>query len=308
MKRIIMNLAVFILAGMIFPSLLPAGKIYLKDGSIELSDKIWETDQFIHFILSGTKSVEIRFSKNIVDKIEYNDGTIKALDYREKANEDEPEKIKPKNSVTPVKPTEIRAFTNLYLSEEAKQKILWENRGLVFYDPRRKERFWARRDARFGRLEQAIEALSAQYNRPPDWIEKYMGEENELTAIHKNLINQVEREMAGSEIVYPPEAGESPKIETSAVPEKKTIAPLNKPQKPIPPKSTKNGLKFYDPRRPEKYWSSANDHHQTLNDAIKALARHYRVTPQWIESHMGSTNELEDIHRHIQQSLEQVTR
>lgn len=305
MKRIISNLAVFILAGLIFPTLLPAGKIYLKDGSIELSDKIWETDQFIHFILSGTKSVEIRFSKNIVDKIEYNDGKIRALDDREKPSEGEPEEINPERSATPVKPPDTQTSANLYLSEEAKQKILWENRGLMFYDPRREKRFWASRNARFSSLEQAVEALSAQYNRPPDWIEKYMGEENELTAIHKNLIDQMEREMAGSESVSQPEPGESPKIETPAVPVKKPIAPPDKLREPVSTKSAKNGLKFYDPRRAEKYWSSANDHHQTLNDAIKALARHYHVTPQWIESHMGTTNELEDIHRQIQQSLEQ---
>jgi hypothetical protein len=132
-----------------------------------------------------------------------------------------------------------------------------------------------------------------------------MGEENELTAIHKNLINQMEREMADSESVFQPEPGESPEIETSAVPVTKPVAPPNKSREPVWTKSAKSGLKFYDPRRADKYWSSANDHHQTLNDAIKALARHYDVTPQWIESHMGTTNELEDIHRQIQQRLQQ---
>lgn len=305
LKRIVSNLAVFIFAGLILPTILPAGKIYLKDGSIELSDKIWETDQFIHFILSGTKSVEIRFSKNIVDKIEYNDGKIKALDYRETPNDGEAEKLNPVRSATTVKPPDTQIPANLFLSEEAKQKILWENRGLMFYNPRRKKRFWARRDANFSSLEHAIEALSVQYNRPPEWIEKYMGDENELTAIHKNLIDQLEREIAGSESVAQPEPGESQKINPPAVPVKRPVAPPDKSREPISTKSAESGLKFYDPRRAEKYWSSANDHHQTLNDAIKALARHYHVTPQWIESHMGTTNELDDIHRQIQQSLEQ---
>ena len=47
-----------------------ADRIYLKDGTIEQSDRIWESDNYFHFILKGTENVEIRYAKAIVDHVD----------------------------------------------------------------------------------------------------------------------------------------------------------------------------------------------------------------------------------------------
>jgi hypothetical protein len=52
-----------------------ADTIFLKDGTTEQSERVWETEKFVHFILKGTKTVEIRYSKDIVERIE-RDGAL----------------------------------------------------------------------------------------------------------------------------------------------------------------------------------------------------------------------------------------
>ena len=59
------------------------------------------------------------------------------------------------------------------------------------------------------------------------------------------------------------------------------------------------GPVFYDPRRPYKYWADKNSKHKSYKQAIQALAKKYNQTPQWIQSHMGDTNDLAQIHRNL---------
>lgn len=61
----------------------------------------------------------------------------------------------------------------------------------------------------------------------------------------------------------------------------------------------KKGAAFYDPRRPHKYWSDKNTKHDSYHDAIQALAQKYNRSPAWIQSHMGDSNDLEEIHRNL---------
>ena len=63
------------------------------------------------------------------------------------------------------------------------------------------------------------------------------------------------------------------------------------------PKS--NGLVFYDPRRPRKYWINATAKYNTFQEAVAALAKQYNRTPQWIQDHMGATNDLQQIHQNL---------
>jgi hypothetical protein len=69
-------------------------------------------------------------------------------------------------------------------------------------------------------------------------------------------------------------------------------------QKSIPPDV--NGLRFYDPQRPDKYWTDKNTRHQNYQDAIQALARKYDRSPEWIQANMGQTNDLSEIHQNLQ--------
>ena len=63
--------------------------------------------------------------------------------------------------------------------------------------------------------------------------------------------------------------------------------------------SKSDGLVFYDPRRPRKYWISATAKYNTFQEAIAALAKQYDRKPQWIQEHMGETNDLREIHRNL---------
>jgi glucan phosphoethanolaminetransferase (alkaline phosphatase superfamily) len=44
--------------------------------------------------------------------------------------------------------------------------------------------------------------------------------------------------------------------------------------------------------------------HNTLQEAMRALAEQYGVSTEWIESNMGNTNDLDTIHRNIRKSLQ----
>ena len=72
------------------------------------------------------------------------------------------------------------------------------------------------------------------------------------------------------------------------------------------PASKLGGLVFYDPRRPYKYWTDKATKHKTYKEAIQALAKKYDRPPEWIQQHMGQTNDLAEIHQNLsaQQSAE----
>jgi hypothetical protein len=77
---------------------------------------------------------------------------------------------------------------------------------------------------------------------------------------------------------------------------------LKKESQPFPADSETvktKGLEFYNPRRPHKYWTSATAKHDTFKAAIAALAKQYDRSPDWIQHHMGKTNDLDEIHRNL---------
>lgn len=59
------------------------------------------------------------------------------------------------------------------------------------------------------------------------------------------------------------------------------------------------GPVFYDPRRPYKYWADKNSKYKNYKQAIQALAKKYNRTPEWIQAHMGGTNDLAQIHQNL---------
>jgi len=148
--------------------------------------------------------------------------------------------------------------------------------GPLFYDPRRPRKYWASETSRYDTLSDAIAALARQFNRTPEWVKAHMGATNDLRAIHRNL------------------SSESP---VSTEPEKKQPVPDR------PDAQKLEGIKFYDPRRPNKYWTSEASHHATLGRAIDVLARQYGRSPQWIKAHLGETNDLGKIHRNLSRAL-----
>ncbi len=76
------------------------------------------------------------------------------------------------------------------------------------------------------------------------------------------------------------------------------IIPKNSGTKKIgPPHAEKDA--FYNPRRPYKYWTGKNSKHKNYKEAIQALAEQYGRSPEWIQAHMGDTNDLEQIHQNL---------
>ncbi len=294
-----------------FCSLGVADKIVLKDGTIEQSDKIWESDNYYHFILKGTKDVEIRYAKAIVDHIErvpseqsqryvFSD-PVKAGAPAEKdpaAVNQNPESSGAKGGYQSAGP--------VILPEE---KIIKQNKGIAFYDPRRSNRYWVTQQSKHNTLKGALDAISALYRRSPQWVEAHMGEANDLGDIHQNLIAQLKKEQSevpandskAPEIDAKEVTFESPRIEQG--PNTPRTTNNAKPAALRPQPEPRKGIAFYDPRRPEKYWSSVRTRHNTLQEAIRALAGQYEVSEEWVSNHMGATNDLAEIHRNIQKSI-----
>ena len=59
--------------------------------------------------------------------------------------------------------------------------------GLLFYDPRRAEKYWVSPDSRHRTMEEAVDTLAQQYEQTSDWIIAHLGETNDLVKIHRNL-------------------------------------------------------------------------------------------------------------------------
>lgn len=138
--------------------------------------------------------------------------------------------------------------------------------GLLFYDPRRPKKYWSSETRHHDTFREAVAALAADYDRPAEWVEQHLGDSNDLVEIHRRL----EETLSGG--------GDSESHTESA-------SPTSEP--------------FYNPRRPQPYWTSETDRHTTYADAVRALAREFSETPEWVESNMGETNDLQEIRRNL---------
>lgn len=339
-----------------------ADRIFLKDGTVVVSDKVWQTRDHVHFILKGTQNVEIRYANEIVAKIESQGKTVTpgktAVPHPTSGH------------LTTASPTQVDKELNAVsdgkrskpsnVNVQVDKRAVTANRGLSFYDPRRGKRYWASRNSKHDTLDGALQALARQYGRTPQWVASHMGEENNLSKIHANLIQSREMEIstkgtqqnnqASAQRLfyddgrqYPYHLGPGRDFKTrkaalealaeqyhqseewinrrigdqtdlDAVHRILKQATASKPKKAPNPISSAaaqdshaasyNGLEFYNPRREQKYWTGKMARHNTLQEAIKALAEQYGVSTEWVESNMGNTNDLGTIHRNIRKSLE----
>ena len=138
--------------------------------------------------------------------------------------------------------------------------------GPVFYDPRRPYKYWADQNSKHKTYQAAIAALAQKYKTTPEWVQAHMGDTNDLAQIHRNL-SQPQPEQISSKIQ--------------------------------PTTSSTVELVFYNPRRPYPYWTDEKSKHKTFKEAIQALAIQYDRSPDWIKLKMGSTNDLNVIHRNL---------
>jgi hypothetical protein len=359
------RIALCLLICLMYASTGNADRIYLKDGTVVVSDKVWQTRSHVHFILKGTVNVEIRYANEIVAKIESQGKTFTP------GATATPHPISRQLTTPPPKPAkkEVNAGENVVSGGKRSQpsqvnapvdkRAVTTNRGLSFYDPRRGKRYWASRNSKHDTLADALQALAGQYGRSPQWVASYMGEENNLSKIHANLIQRREMETSTKGTLksdqasaqrffyddgreYPYHIGPGRDFKTrkaalealakqyhqseawvnrqvgnqtdlDAVHRLLAHAAANKPEKASKSirsvanqdseVASNNGLEFYNPRREHKYWTGKTGRHNTLHEAMKALAEQYGVSTEWIESNMGNTNDLGTIHRNIRKSL-----
>jgi hypothetical protein len=143
----------------------------------------------------------------------------------------------------------------------------------MFYDPRRPKKFWSSETRHHDSLREAVAALAAEFDRPPEWVEAHMGDTNDLLELRANL------------------AGESRAPSRAAAP---LVAPPAK------------AIEFYNPRRTHKYWTGPDSKHNTFQEALEALAREFHRPAGWIEAHMGEVNDLEQIRKHLRREAERA--
>ena len=61
--------------------------------------------------------------------------------------------------------------------------------------------------------------------------------------------------------------------------------------------------RFYDPSRTYPYWANATSHHMTRSAAIQALATQFGKSTIWVETNMGASNSLTQIHQNLAEAL-----
>lgn len=274
-----------------------ADTIYLKDGTTESSDRVWETDDYVHFILKGTQSVEVRYAKEFVERIERDNA-------QDPPSGSGPEKAaqpaaQQRESLTDGPPAQSDKPEGAPDEQHVDPKLVQANKGVSFYDPRRKARYWSGYKTGHTTLQEALAALAARYGRSVAWVQLHMGEENDLGRIHLHLMRQLEQESRADRAQTGGEAQQRDpgSIAVSEVRE----PPVNATD--IADPDAGNAHRFYEPRRTQKYWISPVRGFDTLDEALSALAGEYGVSRAWIEKHIGDSNSLDEIHRNIRRSL-----
>jgi hypothetical protein len=254
------------LAILLLPGNVAADIIFFKDGMKTVcQERAWEEGNEIKCEYEGTV---LTYQKNDVLRIE----KTKIKKELEKPTPAEEVAVKPTHQVVKQAiETDLSAPEEKFALNKESQPTLddsasAETKGLEFYNPRRPHKYWTSATAKHDTFKTAIAALAKQYDRSPDWIQHHMGDTNDLEQIHRNLANS---KLNASPTIQADEGEKLPE----------TL--------------------FYDPRRPQKYWTSTTAKHDTFKEAVSALAKTYDCSPEWIQQHMGNTNNLSEIHHNL---------
>ena len=280
MKKIFLT---FLLLAL-FPLAAGGDTIFLKDGTKIITKKAWEENGLIKFYLEGSESIIITYSKKIIDRIEDGDTTEK-----EPPTESLDPPTPPTAAAGPVKEKEVekkeierkklQSKKQAYVTKKpagAASTLTVDNQdneksdGLLFYNPRRKHKYWVSSTSWHNTLEAAIAALAEKYGRNPEWVKANMGNTNNLYKIHKNLGKNI--------------PADKQSFDNSSI------------------LSEISNTLFYNPRRTHKYWASSKSRHNTLEAAIAALAEKYGRNPEWVKANMGNTNNRYKIHKNLANS------
>jgi len=175
----------------LLPSDSMCDRIILKDGTIETSERVWESEKYIHFILEGTQTVEVRYAREIVARIEKNEpepgvgpktpltGAPGVKKQAAQNRTSAPQQALPSNVQMPSNQEEAEVAAEITSEISSKitidRSILDGIRNTSFYDPHRPKRYWASRNSRHDSLRAAIEALAGIYGKPKQDLRACMG-------------------------------------------------------------------------------------------------------------------------------------
>jgi len=259
-KECVNKIALIYLAIILAPLNISADIIFFKDGMKTVChDRAWEENGEIKCEYNGSI---LTYQKNDVLRIE----KIKIDKEFEK-----PLKKSRTQSQTISTPAQQPPGIKQAAPEKKLQKLTNIDGGIKtksfkFYNPRRSQKYWTSATAKHNTFKEAVAGLAKQYDRSRDWIQHHMGNTNDLDEIHRNLTNSKLNAPAKIKAVDDPKALE---------------------------------ILFYNPRRPQKYWTSATAKHNTFKEAISALAKAYARSQEWVQQHMGDTNNLNEIHQNL---------
>ncbi len=259
-KECVNKIALVYLAIILAPLNISADIIFFKDGMKTVChDRAWEENGEIKCEYNGSI---LTYQKNDVLRIE----KIKIDKEFEK-----PLKKSRTQSQTISTPAQQPPGIKQAAPEKKLQKLTNIDGGIKtksfkFYNPRRSQKYWTSATAKYNTFKEAVAALAKQYDRSRDWIQHHMGNTNDLDEIHRNLTN--------SKLNAPAKIKE---VDDQKAPE----------------------ILFYNPRRPQKYWTSTTAKHNTFKEAISALAKEYDHSQEWVQQHMGDTNNLNEVHQNL---------
>ena len=251
------------LAIILVPLSANADIIFFKDGMKTVCEhRAWEEGKEVKCEYQGLVLTYQKSDVDRIEKIEIEKPPLKNQDPLEPAEE------VAKHSPGVGQPATIRKAVPQRKSQDlASNADSFKTTGLEFYNPRRPYKYWTDKNSKHNTFKEAVAALAAKYGRSPEWIQDHMGTTNDLNEIHQNLTNQKQNVPV--------------KIEADI-------------------KATGPEILFYDPRRTQKYWTSATAKHNTFQEAISALAQKYERSADWVQKHIGNTNNLNEIHQNLE--------
>lgn len=250
----------------LIPLNLEADIIFFKDGMKTVcEDRAWEEGAEVKCEYQG---LVLTYQKNDVLRIEKTETETEKSSPKSEASLKTTASGVAKHSAGIQQPSSIKnAAPEKKLKSAANNAGSFKTTGLEFYNPRRPHKYWTGKNAKHDTFDAAIAALAAQYGRSPEWIQHHMGTTNDLDEIHRNLTNRKQNAPA--------------KIQAT---DKETVPEIL----------------FYDPRRTHKYWTSATEKYDTFQEAIAALAKKYGRSEDWVQQHIGNTNNLNEIHQNLE--------
>ena len=253
----------------VFPLNTGADIIYFKDGMKTVChDKAWEEDGKIKCEYEGTILIYQKKDVLRIQKVKIEKKTDSPMPAKQKPPKATAKKLVHSGNIKKPDPSGKPALQKASESL-SKNKSQPAAGGQEFYNPRRPQKYWTGASSKHNTFQEAIASLAKQYDRSPEWIQQHMGETNDLDEIHRNL-----------------------KSSQTNAPSQAQISSKEKPPE----------ILFYNPRRPLKYWTSQNAQHKTFKEAISALARQYNRSDEWVQQHMGNTNNLSEIHQNLASS------